>query len=79
MKATVFVATGMLALAADALQPPSRAPVIPCGAEDRVMIDLNRIAIETNDSTILQPIGPDGVPIIDISAGLAGLTPVYRS
>jgi hypothetical protein len=79
MKATVFVATGMLALSAGALQPLPRAPVIPCGAEGRVLIDLNCIAIETNDSTILQPSEPDGVPIIDISAGLAGLTLVFRS
>jgi hypothetical protein len=43
------------------------------------MVGLNCIAIETNDSTTLQPIGRDGVPIIDISAGLAGLTLVYRS
>ena len=43
------------------------------------MIDLNCFAVETSDPNALQPLGPDGVPIIDISAGLVGLTLMYRS
>lgn len=73
-----FVAAGLLALAADALHPRAPTPDATkkngtCDAESG-----STIALSCNPIA-LQPLEVDGAPVVDISAGLAGLTLMYRS